>query len=184
LSYWVTGFIDFIRNLQKQYKVNNQIQVPQVRLISESGKQVGIFSSQEALEYALGQGSDFVFIGETAQPPVAKIIDFKKFLYQENKKAAEGRKGQRGTGTKEIRVGGPFAATADVQARINRTREYLQKGFNVKISIKFSGRQLAHPEFGHKILNQFKIGLEGTGKTEREARFEGRQLVITFAPQK
>lgn len=153
-----------------------------MRLISEDGKQVGVLARDEALDYALGQGSDLVLIGEMAVPPVAKIIDFKKFLYQEQKKANEARKGQRGTGTKEIRVGGPFAGVADVKARIDRTKEYLKKGFNVKISIKFSGRQLAHPEFGHKILNQFKGELEGKGKAEKEARFEGRQLVITFGP--
>jgi translation initiation factor IF-3 len=170
--------------LIKQYKVNAQITVPQVRLISEEGKQVGVLARDEALEYALGQGADLVLIGETANPPVAKIIDFKKFLYQEQKKESEARKGQRGTGTKEIRVGGPFAASADILARIERTRDYLEKGFNVKISIKFSGRQIAHPEFGHKILNQFRDELGEKARVEREAKFEGKQLVITFSPNK
>lgn len=170
--------------MPKLYKVNSSITTPQVRLISETGKQVGIFSREEALDYALGQGADLVLIGETANPPVAKIIDFKKFLYQEQKKEGEARKGQRGTGTKELRVGGPFAGIADVEARINKTKQYLKDGFNVKISVKFSGRQMAHPEFGHKIINQFKTALEGQGKTERESRFEGRQLVITFSPSK
>lgn len=155
-----------------------------MRLISEDGKQVGIFSRDEALEYALGQGFDLVLIGEKADPPVAKIIDFKKFLYQEQKKEAEARKGQRGTGTKEIRVGSPFAATADVAARIKKTANFLTEGYNVKISIRFAGRQRQHPEFGHKIIDQFKTELEGKGKVEREARFEGKQLVITFAPIK
>lgn len=168
----------------KVYKVNSQITVPQVRLISEEGKQVGILSRDEALEYALGQGADLVLIGESAKPPVAKIINFKKFLYQEQKKEAEARKGRRGTGTKEIRVGSPFAATADVAARIKKTAGFLDDGYNVKISIKFSGRQMAHPEFGHKIFAQFKEGLKDIGKVEREARFEGRQLVITFSPNK
>lgn len=168
--------------MQKQFKVNSSITVPQVRLISEEGKQVGILGRDEALDYALGQGFDLVLIGEMANPPVAKIIDFKKFLYQEQKKESEARKGQRGTGTKEIRVGGPFAGVADVEARIDRTREYLEKGFNVKISIKFSGRQITHPEFGHKIFAKFKEQLGDKAKVEREAKFEGKQLVITFSP--
>ncbi|MCL4397506.1 translation initiation factor IF-3 [Patescibacteria group bacterium] len=155
-----------------------------MRLISEEGKQVGIFSREEALDYALGQGSDLVLIGEAANPPVAKIIDYKKFLYQEQKKEAEARKGQRGTGTKEIRVGSPFAASADVEARIRKTADFLAEGFNVKISIKFSGRQLAHPEFGHKIFAQFKEVLKDKARVEREAKFEGKQLVITFSPIK
>lgn len=166
----------------KQYKVNSLITVPQVRLISEEGKQVGILSRDEALEYALGQGGDLVLIGEGAKPPVAKIIDFKKFLYQEQKKEAEARKGQKGTGTKEVRVGSPFAASADVQTRIRKTQEFLKNGFNVKISIKFSGRQITHPEFGHKIINQFREELKEEAKVDKEARFEGKQLVITFSP--
>lgn len=168
----------------KQYKVNNAITVPEVRLIAEDGKQVGILTKPEALDYALAMGADLVLIGENAKPPVAKIIDFKKFLYQEQKKAAEARKGQRGSGTKEIRVGGPFAGTADVEARINRTKKFIEKGYNVKISIKFAGRQMAHPEFGHKIINQFTENLAGAAKLDRPAKFEGKQLVATFSPTK
>jgi len=170
--------------LLKQYKVNNSIIVPEVRLIAEDGKQVGILKRDEALDYALGQGADLVLIGESAKPPVAKIIDFKKFLYQEQKKEAEARKGQRGSGTKEIRIGGPFAGAADVEARVNRTKDFLEKGYNVKISIKFAGRQMAHPEFGHKIVAQFTEKLTGIGKIDRPAHFEGKQLVATFAPSK
>lgn len=151
-------------------------------MIAEDGKQVGVLTRDEALEYALGQGGDLVLIGETAKPPVAKVIDFKKFLYQEQKKAGEAKKGQRGSGTKELRVGSPFAASADVAARIKKTGDYLADGFNVKISIKFSGRQITHPEFGHKIINQFKEALSEKGKVEREPKFEGKQLVVTFAP--
>lgn len=170
--------------MNKLYKVNNAITAPEVRLIADDGKQVGIYQLNEALDYALSSGADLVLIGENAKPPVAKIIDFKKFLYQESKKEAEARKGQRGSGTKEIRVGSPFAASADVEARINRTKEFLSKGYNVKISIKFAGRQLSRPEFGHKIINEFTTKLEGSGKLERPARFEGKQLVATYAPIK
>ena len=168
----------------KLYKVNSQIIVPQVRLIAENGKQVGLLSRDEALDYALSSGADLVLIGETAKPPVAKIIDFKKFLYQEQKKEAEARKGQRGTGTKEIRVGSPFAAPGDVQARIKRTQKLLKDGFNVKIVIKFQGRQITHPEFGHKIVNQMKEQLADVGKVSREAHFEGKQLITVFGPIK
>ncbi len=170
--------------MQKLYKVNSQIVVPEVRLIAEDGKQIGILKRDEALDFALASGADLVLIGETAKPPVAKIIDFKKFLYQEQKKAGEARRGQRGTGTKEIRVGSPFAGTADVETRIKRTEEFLSEGFNVKVVIKFSGRSITHPEFGHKILNYFKERLAGKAKVEREPKFEGKLLVITFSPSK
>lgn len=167
----------------KQHKVNSQITVPQVRLIGEDGKQIGVLTSSEALEYALGQGADLVLIGEGATPPVAKVIDFKKFLYQEQKKEAESKKSQKNTGLKEVRVGGPFAGQADIDTRLRRTEEFLKDGYNVKIVIKFSGRQLAHPEFGHKIVAQFKEKLSSVGKVDRDTKMEGKQMVTVFAPK-
>ncbi len=153
-----------------------------MRLLDAEGKQVGVMSRDEALDYALGQGGDLVLIGEGATPPVAKIIDFKKFLYQEKKKENVAKKGQKNSGTKELRVGGPFAGEADVAVRLRRAEEFLKDGFGVKVVVKFSGRQMAHPEFGHKIINQFREKLAGIGKVDRETRFEGKQLVVTFGP--
>lgn len=166
----------------KQFKVNSSITAPEVRLLDAEGKQVGVMGRDEALDYALGQGADLVLIGEGAVPPVAKIIDFKKFLYQETKKENVAKKGQKNSGTKELRVGGPFAAEGDVEVRLRRAEAFLKDGFNVKIVVKFSGRQMAHPEFGHKIMNQFKERLSEVGKIDRDTRFEGKQLVATFGP--
>lgn len=169
--------------MQKQYKVNNSVVAKEVRLIGEDGKQIGILTRDQALDYALAAGADLVLIGEKATPPVARVIDFKKFLYQEQKKEQEAKKNQKNTGLKEIRVGGPFAGTADVEARIKRTEKLLKDGFNVKIVIKFSGRQMAHPEFGHKIVAVFKERLALTGKIDRDTHFEGKQLITIFAPK-
>lgn len=155
-----------------------------MRLIAEDGKQIGVLSRDEALDFALAAGADLVLIGETAKPPVAKVIDFRKFRYQEQKKEAEARKGQKNTGIKEIRVGSPFAAPADVAARIKKASNYLKDGLNVKIVIKFSGRQITHPEFGHKIMDQFKAELVAVGKVDRDSRFEGKQLITVFSPNK
>lgn len=155
-----------------------------MRLIGEDGKQIGILPKDEALEYALGQGADLVLIGESAKPPVARIIDYKKFLYQEQKKEAEARKGQKNTGIKEIRVGSPFAAEADVAARINRAKKFLEDGFSVKIVIKFSGRQITRPQFGYTIMNRFTEELSGMGKIDRPAHFEGKQLISVYSPAK
>lgn len=166
----------------KQYKVNSSIVAKEVRLLDVEGKQVGVMGKDEALDYALGQGFDLVLIGEGATPPVAKIIDFKKFLYQEKKKENVAKKGQKNSGIKELRVGGPFAGVADVAVRLRRAEAFLKEGYNVKIVVKFSGRQMAHPEFGHKIINEFKTKLAGIGKVERDTRFEGKQLVVTFGP--
>lgn len=155
-----------------------------MRVIAADGKQIGILTKDEALEFALAAGMDLILIGETAKPPVAKVIDFKKFLYQESKKDAEAKKGQKNSGTKEIRVGSPFAASADVAARIKKTAGYLKDGFNVKIVIKFAGRQITHPEFGYKIIDQFKAELGEVGKVGRESKFEGKQLITVFSPIK
>lgn len=163
----------------KQYKVNSQIIVPEVRLLAEDGKQIGVIKRDEALDYALGQGADLVLIGEAAKPPVAKIINFKKFLYQEQKKVAEAKRGQKG-GTKEIRVGSSLAAPADVQARIKKTGKLLTSGFNVKVVVKLPGRQMSHPEFGHKIIASFVKELAGVGKLSRPGRIEGKSLVAFF----
>lgn len=168
----------------KQYKVNAQIGVAQVRLIGQDGKQVGILSRDEALDYALGSGADLVLIGEKANPPVAKIVDFKKFLYQEQKKHAEERKGQRRTGVKEVIVGSPFTAPADVAARVKKTGELLKKGFSVRVVVKFYGRQMAHQEFGQRIMSEFKQQLALFSEVERDTRMERKRMVTTFTPKK
>ncbi len=170
--------------MTKQYKINNQINVPQVRLIADDGKQIGILSKEEALEYALGQGFDLVLIGESAQPPVAKITDYKKFLYQEEKKAKEARKGQRASGVKEVRVGSPFAAAGDIETRAKQTIGFLEDGYLVKVVVKFVGRSITHPEFGHRILNQIVEKVGDKGKIDKTAHFEGKFLSITLSPVK
>ncbi len=170
--------------MTKQYKVNSQITIKEVRLIAEDGKQIGVLSRDEALDYALGQGADLVLIGERANPPVAKIIDYKKFLYQEQKKEKEAKKGQKGSGVKEVRIGSPFAGQADINTRIVRVKDFLEDGFSVKIVIKFVGRQITHPEFGHKIMNHFREQLAKEGKVDREAHFEGKQLIMIMSPAK
>ena len=169
---------------RKIYKINNQITVPQIRVIGEDGKQVGVLSRDEGIDYALGQGLDLVLITESATPPIAKAIDYKKFLYQEEKKDKESKKSQKNTGVKEIRVGSPFAGEADVAARIKHTRKFLTDGYSVKVVIKFAGRSITHPEFGYKIIDKFKTDLAIVGKIEREPRFEGKQLIVTFSPSK
>ncbi len=170
--------------MQKLYKVNSQITAPELRVIAEDGKQIGVLSRDEALDYALAAGKDLVLIGEMAKPPVAKAIDFKKFIYQESKKDNEARKGQRGGGTKELRVGSSLAAPADVAARINRAQKLLLAGFNVKVVVKYQGRQMAHQEFGHRIIAQFIEKLKDSGKLMRDPKIEGKTLVAFFAPAK
>lgn len=168
----------------KQYKVNSLITAQTVRLISDEGKQIGVMGRDEALDYALGQGFDLVLIGESANPPVARITDYRKFLYQESKKEAENKKNQKNSGVKELRLGSPFAGQGDIQTRIDRAQEFLKDGFKVKFVIKFVGRQITHPEFGHKIMNQIIETLKDVSKIDREPKFEGKLLTMVVAPSK
>jgi translation initiation factor IF-3 len=170
--------------LTKVYKINNQITAPQVRLIGEDGRQIGIMAKDEALEYAVGQGLDLVLIGENAQPPVAKLADFKKFRYQEEKKAKETKRGQKASGLKEVRVGSPFAAAGDIETKVRQTTQFLEDGYLVKVVVKFVGRQITHPEFGHRILNLIAEKTAGKGKIDKAAHFEGKFLCMTLSPVK
>lgn len=171
-------------DLLKIYKVNNLITAPTVRLIGEDGKQIGVLSRDEAMDFALGQGADLVLIGESANPPVAKVVDFKKFLYQEQKKEADSKRSQKASGIKEIRIGSPFAGKADVEARITKAKKFLDDGFKVKMVVKFKGREITHPEFGHKVINRIVESLKDSGKVDRESRFEGKFLSVVISPVK
>ncbi len=170
--------------MTKFYKINKQISVPQVRLIADDGKQIGMMTKDEALEYAVGQGLDLILVGESAQPPVAKVADYKKFLYQEEKKAREAKKGQRASGIKEVRVGSPFAAMGDIEIRVKQTLGFLEDGYLVKVVVKFVGRSVTHPEFGHRILNIIAEKVAGKGKVDKAAHFEGKFLCMTLSPVK
>ena len=138
----------------------------------------------EAIDYAVGQGFDLVLITENAKPPVAKVIDFKKLLYQEQKKEQEAKRSQKVSGLKEVMVGGPFTAAGDLNTRVRQSEKLLTEGYNIKVWIKFTGRQMSKAEFGHKIIAEFQTRLSSIARLEKEAKFEGRRLVAFFAPIK
>ncbi len=128
------------------------------------------------MKKAHDEGLDLVEIAPNADPPVARVVDFKKFKYEESKKDRGTKKGSEG-GLKELWLS-PRIDDHDLKVRINRTEEFLKDGFKVKLTVKFKGREMAHPENGRKILNQ-AISLLGEGVgIEREAKFEGRNLSI------
>ncbi len=170
--------------LTKFYKINNQIQATELRVIGEDGKQIGVLPKAEAVDYAVGQGLDLILIGETAVPPVAKVADYKKFLYQEEKKLKEAKKGQRATGVKEVRLGSPFVAMGDIETRARQVLAFLADGYLVKVVVKFVGRQITHPEFGHRVINKIVEMVGDKGKVDKIAHFEGKFLVATLSPVK
>lgn len=168
---------------QKFYRVNERIFASQLRVLGSDGKQIGILSKFEALTKAREEGLDLVEVAPTAKPPVAKIIDFKKFLYQESKKRQEEKRKAKTSETKEVRLG-PFMNAHDLEVMIRRAREFLGNGDKVRLVCKFMGRQITHPEFGQEVMKKVIAVLADISKVERDAHFEGKQLITILSPDK
>jgi len=145
--------------------------------LDETGKQIGIVSKLEALQRAKELNIDVVEIAPNANPPVAKLIDFKKFKYQESKKERESKKSQKNVGVKEVRLR-PFIGQHDLDTRIEQAKEFLADGNQLKINVMFRGREITRKEFGHEILNKFLSALDSV-KVVREPHMEGRSLSAT-----
>ena len=168
---------------RKFYRVNERIFAPTLRVLDTDGKQIGILSKFEALSKAKSEELDLVEVAPMAKPPVAKIIDFKKFLYQEEKKKREEKKKAKTSETKEIRLG-PFMSDNDLGVMIRRSREFLEAGDKVRLVVSFSGRQITHPEFGHRILDKVLESLSDISKLDRERRLEGKKLIALVSPER
>jgi len=168
---------------RKFYRVNERIFSSTLRVLESSGKQLGILSRFDALSKARKLGLDLVEIAPNATPSVAKIIDFKKFLYQEEKKKKEERKKSKASETKELRLG-PFMNDHDLMVVLKKAQEFLKYGNKVKFVVKFAGRQITHPEFGERILEKTIEYLSDISKIEREKHFEGRQLITILSPER
>jgi len=167
----------------KFYRINQYIQAKEVRVIDESGKQVGIMPLGAALQKAREAGVDLVEVAAMAQPPVCKLIDFKKFKYLEAKKEREEKKGQKGGGLKEIRLS-PFIAQNDLNTRLERIKEFLKEGNKVKVIVRFSGREITKKDFGYKVINRVIESLGDLAEKENEPKFQGRELFLILAPKK
>lgn len=165
------------------YRINDRIWAAQLRVLDSEGKQIGILSKQEALDKAKEQELDLVEIASQAVPPVAKIIDFNKFLYQESKKKQEEKKKAKISETKEVRLG-PFMSDNDLQVMVSRARGFLGDGDKVRIIVKYVGRQITHPEFGHQILQKMLAALEDISKVDRQPKLEGKQLITIISPER
>lgn len=168
---------------QKRYRINQWIFASPLRVLDAEGKQIGVLSKQEALQLAQEQELDLVEVAPAAKPPVARIIDYNKFLYQLEKKKREEKKKAKVSETKEIRLG-PFMSENDLQTRIRQGREFLENGDKLRLVVKFKGRQITRPEFGKEIVGKMVESLKDISKVDREPKFEGRQLVTILSAEK
>ncbi len=155
-----------------------------MRLINEQGEQVGVVATPEALQAARDQGLDLVEISPNAQPPVAKMLDFGKFRYEQNRRQAENKRRQKAGTVKEVRFG-PRTGDHDIEFKIKRLAKFLQEGNKVKAWVRMRGRELAHPEVAVRVLERVKKELAPYGAIERDVTREqdGRVLSIIMAPQ-
>jgi translation initiation factor IF-3 len=167
----------------RYFKQNHQITAPEVRLIDEDGKLIGVVTIAEARAKSAEAELDLVEIAPNAKPPVVKIIDYAKFKYMEAKKDALAKKKTRETELKEVRFS-PFIGEGDFDTRINRAKEFLKRGDLVKVTVKFKGRQMAHQEFGPKLMEKILVALEGVGEKERDFKQMGLQFSGVVKPAK
>jgi len=163
--------------------MNEDIRVREVRLIDENGDNVGVVPIADALARATAAGLDLVEISPDANPPVTKILDYGKYKYQEQKKAAEARKRQKIVEIKEIKMR-PSIDDHDYDVKMRSMRRFFDDGDKVKVTLRFRGRELSHQELGWQVLQRVKADTEPHAKVESEPRMEGRQMVMVLAPKK
>jgi translation initiation factor IF-3 len=165
--------------LKKFYKTNQYIKAEEVRVIDSKGNQLGVMSLTEALNKAREEGKDLIEVAANAKPPVAKIIEFSKFKYQEAKKERQGTRDKQKT--KEIRLS-PFMAEHDLDVRIKKAKTFLSSGDRVKLVVKFKGRQIQSKEFGEKLINNALQKLELISSIAEAPKLIGKSLIAQIKP--
>jgi translation initiation factor IF-3 len=163
-------------------RVNEDIEVPQVRLVDENGEQVGVVSIDEALQRAADVQLDLVEVSPNAEPPVCKIIDYGKLKYQEQKKKNEARKKQKIIEVKEIKLR-PNIDTHDYDVKMRSARRFIDDGDKVKVTLRFRGREMAHQDLGAQVLERVREELDEIAKVEQMPKMEGRQMVMVMSPR-
>lgn len=163
--------------------MNRQIRVPEILLIDENGEKIGIVPPEEGVERAEEAGLDLVEISPKATPPVCKIMDFGKFKYEQQKKAAEAKKKQKIIEIKEVKFR-PNIDDHDYDVKMRSVTKFLGEGDKVKVTLRFRGREMAHQDLGRDLLQKVAGDIETLGKVEAMPRLEGRQMTMIIAPAK
>ena len=168
-------------NSKQQYRINEQVRVREVRIVDEDGSSV--MPTRQALDIARQKGVDLVEISPNAQPPVCRIIDYSKFLYQQKKRAKEMKQKQVKVEVKEIRFG-PQTDDHDYQFKLKHAKEFLEEGNKVRAYVFFRGRSILFKEQGEVLLLRFANDLEECGKVEQLPKLEGKKMFLFLAPKK
>jgi len=172
-----------IATAERTHRLNGEITAPEVRLIGVENEPLGIVSYREAMRMAEDAEVDLVEIAPTAQPPVCRLMDYGKFKYQEQKKAHEARQKQKIIQVKEVKFR-PGTDEGDYQIKLRNLIRFLEEGDKAKITLRFRGREMAHQEFGVRLLERVRGDLEAIAQVEQFPKLEGRQMVMVVAPKK
>ena len=162
--------------------MNDEIDVPQVRVIDAKGENHGVISLEDALEIADEAGLDLVEVSPQVSPPVCKVLDYGKYKYEQQKKANEARKKQKTIDVKEIKMR-PSIDEHDYQVKMKNVRKFLDHGDKVKMTIRFRGREMAHQDLGLRVLTRVREELEEIIKIEQMPKTEGRLMVMVITPK-
>ncbi|AMB94974.1 translation initiation factor IF-3 [Aerococcus sp. HMSC23C02] len=162
--------------------VNGSIRAREMRVIDPEGEQLGVLSKKDALDKASEYELDLVLVSPGAKPPVARIMDYGKFRYQQQRKAREQRKNQRTIQVKEIRLS-PAIDDNDFNTKLRQGRKFIKKGDKVKVSIRFKGRAITHKDLGREVLERFADEMSDIATVEQKPKMEGRSMQLMLAPK-
>jgi len=169
--------------LERSHRINREITAPEVRLVGIEGEQIGVVKTPDALRMAEEADVDLVEIAPTAVPPVCRLMDYGKFKYQEQKKAHEAKLKQKVIQVKEIKFR-PQTDENDYLTKVRKLSEFLSEGDKAKVTMRFRGREMAHQEFGMRLLERIRGDLETVGQVEAMPKLEGRQMIMVLTPKK
>ncbi len=166
----------------KDLEINEEIRDAEIRLIGAEGEQIGVMSAAEAQKIADEEGLDLVKIAPNGQPPVCRIMDYSKFKYEKAKREKEQRKNQKVLETKEVRLG-LNTDVADFNTKVRQATKFINEGHKVKVSIRFRGREMGHPEIGQDMMDRFSAACEEFANVDKPAKMEGRHMMMFLGPK-
>ena len=169
-------------NIANEHQINEQIRDRSLRVIADDGEQLGIMSNREAMDIADEKGLDLVKVSPSANPPVCKIMDYGKFRFEQAKKLKEAKKNQKVIVLKEMRLSATIDKH-DLEVKAKSVSKFLIAGDKVKVSIRFKGRQMTHTEKGLQVMKDFFAMVEDDAVIEKNAKLEGRNMFMIFAPK-
>ncbi len=175
-------FLEVLNISSKELQINEEIRDKELRIIGSDGTQLGIMSAKEALDLAIEKNLDLVKIAPQSKPPVCKIMDYGKYRFEQAKREKEARKKQHIIDIKEVRLSLNIDVH-DFNTKLNNALKFIAKGDKVKVSIRFRGREMGHPEIGYDTMKRFAEACSEVASIEKPAKLEGRNMLMFLAPK-